>query len=61
MTDVTSATKSVATSGPQRLRPLATSKTRKKQKKLELWANAQRDGRPAEYRWRPLFIAAKFG
>jgi len=24
-------------------------------------ANAQRDGRPAEYRWRPLFNAAKFG
>ena len=29
--------------------------------KLEMWANAQRDGRPAEYRWRPLFNAAKFG
>jgi len=26
--------------------------------KLEMWANAQRDGRPAEYRWRPLFNAA---
>jgi len=24
-------------------------------------ANAQRDGRPAEYRWHPLFNAAKFG
>jgi len=24
-------------------------------------ANAQRDGRPAEYRWRSLFNAAKFG
>ena len=24
----------------------------------EMWANAQRDGRPAEYRWRPLFNAA---
>jgi len=22
--------------------------------KLEMWANAQRDGRPAEYRWRAL-------
>jgi len=22
-----------------------------------MWANAQRDGRPAEYRWRPLFNA----
>jgi len=26
-----------------------------------MWANAQRDGRPAEYRWRSLFNAAKFG
>jgi len=26
-----------------------------------MWANDQRDGRPAEYRWRPLFNAAKFG
>ena len=29
--------------------------------KTRLWANAQRDGRPAEYRWRPLFNAATFG
>jgi len=28
---------------------------------LEMWANAQPDGRPAEHRWRPLFNAAKFG
>ena len=27
-------------------------------RKLEMWANAQRDGRPAEYRWRPLLNAA---
>ena len=33
----------------------------KKTVELEMWANAQRDGRPAEYRWRPLFNAAKFG
>jgi len=26
-----------------------------------MWANAQRDGRPAEHRWRSLFNAAKFG
>jgi len=26
-----------------------------------MWANAQRDSRPAEHRWRPLFKAAKFG
>ena len=25
---------------------------------LEMWANAQRDGRPAEHRWRALFNAA---
>jgi len=25
---------------------------------LEMWANAQRDGRTAYYRWRPLFNAA---
>jgi len=23
-----------------------------------MWVNAQRDGRPAEYMWRPLFNAA---
>ena len=28
---------------------------------LEMWPNAQRDGHPAEYRWRPLFNATKFG
>ena len=28
---------------------------------LEMWANAQRDGRPAENRWRPLLNDAKFG
>jgi len=26
-----------------------------------MWANAQRDGRPAEHKWCPLFNAAKFG
>ena len=31
------------------------------QHKLETWANAQRDGRPVEYRWYPLFNSAKFG
>jgi len=30
------------------------------QKQLEMCANAQRDGRHAEHRWRPLFNAAKF-
>jgi len=32
-----------------------------KQKQTRMWANAQRDGRPAEHRWRPLFNAANFG
>jgi len=32
----------------------------KRKKKLEMWANAQRDGHPAEYRWRPLFNTTKF-
>jgi len=31
---------------------------RGKKEELEIWANAQRDGRPAEYTWRPLFNAA---
>ena len=26
-----------------------------------MWANAQRDGRPAEYKSRPVLNAAKFG
>jgi len=26
-----------------------------------MWANAQRDGRPAEYRWRHVLNTAKFG
>jgi len=29
--------------------------------KLEMWANAQRDGRPSGCRWRPVFNAANFG
>jgi len=33
----------------------------KKRRETRMWANAQRDGRPAEHRWRPLFNAAKFG
>jgi len=36
-------------------------KTKQIQKQTRIWANAQRDGRPAEYRWRPLFNTAKFG
>ena len=32
-----------------------------KEKQTRMWANAQRDGRTAEYRWRPLFNATKSG
>jgi len=31
------------------------------QEHKKMWANAQCDGRPAEYRLRRLFNAAKFG
>ena len=34
---------------------------KKRRRRTRMWDNAQRDGRPAEYRWRPLFNAAKFG
>jgi len=40
---------------------LFNSHTSAKTASTRMWANAQRDGRPAEYRWRPLFNAAKFG
>jgi len=36
-------------------------KKREEEERTRMWANAQRDGRPAEYIWRPLFNAAKFG
>jgi len=40
----------------------ATAEVRRgKKEELEMWASALRDGLPAEYRWRPLFNAAKFG
>ena len=32
-----------------------------KSSQTRMWANAKCDGCPAEYRWRPLFNAAKFG
>jgi len=31
---------------------------RGKKERTRMWANAQRDGRPAEHRWRPLLNAA---
>jgi len=34
---------------------------RGKKDRTRMWANAQRDGRPAKYTWRPMFNAAKFG
>jgi len=36
-------------------------KTGRKNTKTRMWANAQRDGRSAKHRWRPLFSIAKFG
>jgi len=33
-------------------------KYKQQYEQLEMWANAQSDGRPAEYRWRPLFNTA---
>jgi len=36
-------------------------KNKKNNINTRLWANAQRDGRPADCRWRHLFNAAKFG
>jgi len=33
----------------------------KKERRTRMWANAQRDGRPAEHRWRALFKATKSG
>jgi len=48
-----------------RVYPFEMSTTRKLSRKrlqnTRMWANAQLDGRPAEYRWRPLFNTAKIG
>jgi len=36
-------------------------KKERRRRRTRMWANAQRDGRPAEYSWRPLFNATKSG
>jgi len=41
--------------------PTAEIRRARKKDRTRMWANVQRDGRPAEHRWRPLFNAAKFG
>jgi len=44
--------------------PICTAEIRrgkKEKEELEMWVNAKRDGRRAEYCWRPLFNAANFG
>jgi len=48
---------------PEKVLLLNTAKicTKNIYRNTRMWANAQRDGRPAEHRWRPLFNAAKFG
>jgi len=48
-------------SAMRRLRLGEENKERQKEDRTRMWANAQRDGRHAEHRWRPLFNAAKFG
>jgi len=42
-------------------RPKDVEKSVDENNKTRMWANAQPDGRPAKYRWRPLFNVAKFG
>jgi len=34
---------------------------KKTERTTRMWANAQRDGHPAEYSWHPLLNALKFG
>jgi len=46
------------TSNLRRLRLREEKRKKKEEEELEMWANAQRDGRPAKYRCRPLFNAA---
>jgi len=36
-------------------------KKAEERKRTRMWINAQPDGRPAKYRWRPLFNATNFG
>jgi len=43
------------------IQPKKLVKNQVKPLKIEMWANAQRDGRPAKYRLRLLFNATKFG
>ena len=37
---------------------LGEEKKEEEEEQTRIWANAQRNGRPAEYRWRPLFNTA---
>jgi len=56
--DVIESTESFGLSGPD---AWVQNKWRKKIKGTRNVGQCQRDGRPAKYRWRPLFNAAKFG
>ena len=40
---------------------MSATQTSLQQLHTRMWANAQRDGCPAEHKWHPLFNAAKFG
>ena len=50
-----------ASSGPLRVSPAPWKGSEKLTNLVTMWASAQRDGRPVEYRSRPLFNVAKFG
>ena len=60
--------KPISCLGMEKLNPTQQKHTLTNQKKCtttqkntsRIWANAKRDGRPAEHRWRPLFNASKF-
>jgi len=43
------------------MKAISHSTSHKTYKMTRMWDDAQRDGRPAEYRWHPLYKAAKFG
>ena len=44
--------------GTVKIQSAAADNRRGKKERTRMWANAQRDGRPVEHSWRPLFNAA---
>jgi len=45
----------------QSAKSVINARKKEEEEELKCGPNAQRYGRPAEYRWRPLFNATKFG